>query len=91
MRAYWAEVEHAVAGRAATVEYLSHLLENGAEPMNHTYDVSIRPVADRALLSAIRHVNESEAGATMGSLLGRMRTAGPGPEGVDGSPCDLSR
>src|SRR4051794_34864133 len=86
VRAYWAEAEHAVAGRAATVEYLSHLLENGAEPMNHNYDVSIRPVADRALLSAIRHVNESDAGSTMGSLLGRMRTAGPGPGGVDGCP-----
>ena len=91
LRAYWGEVEHARADRAVTADYLTQLLENGTEPMNHSYNVSIRPVADRALLSAIRHVNEREAGATMGAPRedADRGTRPPGSRRL--SLCDLSR
>ena len=92
LRAYWAEVEHAMAARAGTVEYLSQLLENGTEPMNHSYSVTVRPVADRALLSAIRHVNEAEAGANDGGTPGEDaygRARSPGNRRLP--VCHLSR
>jgi DNA-binding transcriptional MerR regulator len=86
IRAYWAEVEGAVTTRTSTVAYLCQLLTRGDRPMTNTYDVDIRPVSERALLSAVRYVHGSEAGQVAGGLLMRMRGAGPGPEGVAGCP-----
>ncbi len=83
---YWAEVELAVRGRRAVADYLRGLLEGGKQTMEHTYDVQLRSIPARAVLSGMRHVHTADAGAVLGRLLGRMAGAGPGLAGIEGCP-----
>jgi len=91
VRDYWDGVERATSDRRVTAEHLYRRLNGGTtmtEPSYDvpSYDVQVRPVPERALLSAVRHVHADDAGATLGALLGRMRRAGPGLSGLQGAP-----
>lgn len=86
VRGYWSGVEQAVEGRRAAAAYLCAVLEGGSQSMERTYEVALRTIAGRALLSGVRHVHEAQAGAVLGTLLGRMRGAGPGLPGIEGCP-----
>jgi DNA-binding transcriptional MerR regulator len=86
VRSYWAEVEVAMRGRRAVADYLCGLLEGGTQTMEHHYDVQLRSVPARAVISGMRHVHAADAGAVLGGLLGRMGAAGPGLSGIEGCP-----
>jgi DNA-binding transcriptional MerR regulator len=62
------------------------LLDEGSTPMPEQYDVKVRAVPQRAVLSGARRVRLPEADEVLGALLGRMRTSGPGLTGVNGCP-----
>ena len=86
IRGYWREVEQRLAARRGTLEHLCELLDGGAMSTNSPITVTVRPIAERALLSLTRHVHLAEAGAALGAALGRMRGSGPGLAGIEGCP-----
>jgi hypothetical protein len=86
VRGYWSGVEQAADGRRAAAAYLCAVLEGGSRTMERTYQVALRTIADRALLSGVRYVHEAEAGEVLGALLGRMHGAGAGLPGIGGCP-----
>jgi len=86
VRAYWAEREQALQAGRPVLAYLCQLLESAEEPMENSYVIESRTMPERAVLSALRHVNLDDAGAVMGRLLGRMAGSGPGLGGLPGCP-----
>lgn len=62
------------------------LLDEGSTTMPDAYDVKLRAVPERAVLTAARRVHLDDADQVLGSLLGRMRTSGAGLAGVNGCP-----
>ncbi|HET9142579.1 MerR family transcriptional regulator [Actinophytocola sp.] len=86
VREFWAERERDLLHRRPTVDYLCTLLSRKDTPVTRTYEVLVRAMPDRAVVSAIRHVHAAQAGDTLGALLARMRQAGPGLPGLAGCP-----
>jgi DNA-binding transcriptional MerR regulator len=86
IRTYWREVEERLAARRDTLEHLCELLDGGTMSTDPPITVTVRPIAERALLSLTRHVHLAEAGAALGAALGRMRGSGPGLRGIEGCP-----
>ena len=88
VRAHVAATERAAQERAELAGYVCLLLDDsdGSDPMPEKYQVHVRTVPARAVLSGVRRAHAAELGQTLGSLLGRMRDAGPGLPGLAGCP-----
>lgn len=84
VRTYWLDIEQTMTARRAVVDYVCRLLQED-QPMR-SYDVQVRSLPTRTLVSALRYVTLDEAGSVLGALLGRMRAAGPGLAGIAGCP-----
>ena len=54
--------------------------------MPEKYEVQVRTVPERAVLSGMRRAHAPQLGQVLGDLLGRMRAAGPGRPGLAGCP-----
>jgi DNA-binding transcriptional MerR regulator len=78
---YWAGVESVTADRRVLVSYIQAKL-TGADMAQ--YDVQTRIIGERTLLSISRHLHADETGAFFGDAFARLRSAGPGVEGVAG-------
>jgi DNA-binding transcriptional MerR regulator len=80
---YWSGVESVTAGRRALVSYIQAML-TGADMTG--YDIQLRPIPERTLLTISRHLHADEADAFFDNAFGRLRSAGPGIEGIAGCP-----
>jgi hypothetical protein len=54
--------------------------------MPENYEVQVRTVPARAVVSGMRRAHAADLGPVLGDLLGRMRAAGPGRPGLAGCP-----
>lgn len=54
--------------------------------MPDKYEVQVRTVPARAVLSGMRRAHAADLGQVLGDLLGRMRAAGAGRPGLAGCP-----
>ncbi len=79
---YWGEVEATTADRRALVAYLRARLI-GEQPM---YDIQIRTIPERKLLTINRHVHAEGADEFFHDAFSRLRAAAPGIEGIAGAP-----
>ncbi|MGB6580783.1 MAG: MerR family transcriptional regulator [Streptosporangiaceae bacterium] len=80
---YWAGVESVMADRRVLVSYIQAKL-TGADMAR--YDVQTRIIPERTLLSISRHLHADETDAFFGEAFARLRSAGPGVEGIAGCP-----
>jgi DNA-binding transcriptional MerR regulator len=78
IRAHVESAARQVQARAALAAYICRLLEEGSTAVQGTDEVLVRSMPARAVLIGSRHVHIDEAGAVLGELLGRMRSAAPG-------------
>lgn len=81
---YWAIVEADLADRRALVSYIQALL-TGAD-MTSNYDIQLRTIPERTLLSLSRHLHAGETDAFFGDAFTRLRSAAPGVTGIAGCP-----
>ena len=80
---YWAGVESATADRRALVSHIQATLTGADMPR---YDIQTRTIPERTLFSISRHLHANETGAFFGDAFARLRSAGPGLQGVAGCP-----
>ena len=80
---YWAGVESVTAERRVLVSYIQTKLK-GADMAR--YDVQTRIIPERTLVSISRHLHASETDGFFGEAFTRLRSAGPGVEGIAGCP-----
>jgi DNA-binding transcriptional MerR regulator len=80
---YWADVETVTADRRALVSYIQATLTGADMP---SYDIQTRAIPQRTVLSISRHLHANETDAFFGYAFGRLRSAGPGLEGIAGCP-----
>ena len=80
---YWAGVESVMADRRVLVSYIQAKL-TGADMAR--YDVQTRIIPERTLLSISRYLHADETDAFFGDAFARLRSAGPGVEGIAGCP-----
>lgn len=80
---YWAHIESVTAERRALVSYLQARLTGAGMPR---YDIQTRTIPERTLLIIGRHLHASETGAFFDDAFARLRSAGPGVEGIAGCP-----
>jgi DNA-binding transcriptional MerR regulator len=80
---YWAGVEAVTAERRVLVSYIQARL-SGADMTR--YDIQTRTIGARTLLSIRRHLHAAQADAFFGDAFARLRSAGPGLEGIAGCP-----
>jgi DNA-binding transcriptional MerR regulator len=80
---YWSGVESVTIGRRALVSYLQAML-TGADMTS--YDIQLRQIPERTLLTISRHFHADHADAFFDEAFGRLRSAGPGIEGIAGCP-----
>jgi DNA-binding transcriptional MerR regulator len=80
---YWAGVESVTADRRVLVSYIQARL-TGADMK--TYDIQTRNIGERTVVSISRHVHLAETDAFFGDAFARLRSAGPGVEGIAGCP-----
>jgi DNA-binding transcriptional MerR regulator len=80
---YWAGVESAAADRRVLVSYIQATLTGADMP---SYDIQTRTIPQRTLISISRHLHANETGAFFGDAFARLRSAGPGMEGIAGCP-----
>jgi DNA-binding transcriptional MerR regulator len=80
---YWAGVESVMADRRVLVSYIQAKL-TGADMAR--YDVQTRIIPERTLLSISRHLHTDETDAFFADAFARLRSAGPGVEGIAGCP-----
>jgi DNA-binding transcriptional MerR regulator len=83
LRAYWASAEADFAARAALVGFLVHRLTGERHPM---FDVTVRDMPARSLLTATRHVGIDEITAFTTELVQRVGGRTPGLPGMAGAP-----
>jgi DNA-binding transcriptional MerR regulator len=83
LREQWAAASADFAARAAVVEFLVHRLTGEGYPM---FDVRIREVPARTLLTAQRHVTADQISAFTTELVQRAGGTVPGLPGIDGAP-----
>ncbi|HEX4090560.1 MAG TPA: MerR family transcriptional regulator [Trebonia sp.] len=81
--AYWADLESVAAERRALVSYIQARLK-GVDMAR--YDIQVREIPDRTLVAISRHVHADQAGAFFDDAFARLRSAGPGVEGIAGCP-----
>jgi DNA-binding transcriptional MerR regulator len=81
--AYWAQAESVTAQRRALVGYIQATLRG--EAMN-SYDIKTRSIPGRTLVSVTRHVHLDETDEFFADAFARLRSAGPGIEGIAGCP-----
>lgn len=81
--AYWAGIESVQASRRALVSYIQATL-TGAEMTS--YDIQTRSMPERKLLTISRHLHAAEADAFFDDAFARLRSAGPGIDGIAGCP-----
>jgi DNA-binding transcriptional MerR regulator len=88
VRAHVAAAQRAVRERAELADYVCLLLDqhDRSNPMPEKYEVQVRTVPERAVLSGMRRAHAADLGQVLGDLLGRMRAAGPGRTGLAGCP-----
>ena len=87
VRAHVSEAQRAVRERAELAGYICLLLDDSDRSnLMDKYEVQVRTVPARAVLSGTRRAHAAELGQVLGTLLGRMRASGPGLPGVDGCP-----
>ncbi len=80
---WWDGLEAMRVERRDLVTYLQGRMR-GEEPT--VYDVKVRSMPERALVSINRHVDASETEAFFGEAFSRLRACGPGLEGIPGVP-----
>jgi len=80
---YWAHIESVTAERRALVSYLQARLTGAGMP---GYDIQTRTIPERKLLIIGRHLHADETGAFFDDAFARLRSAGPGVEGIAGCP-----
>ena len=68
---------------ASLVAYLRARLRGEEQTM---YDIKVRRMPERPLVSINRHVDASGTGAFFDEAFSRLRAAGPGLEGIEGVP-----
>jgi DNA-binding transcriptional MerR regulator len=80
---YWSQVESATAERRVLVSYIQARLQGGDMAR---YDIQTRTIPGRTLVAVTRHVHANEAGPFFSDAFARLRSAGPGIEGIAGCP-----
>ena len=80
---YWAQVEAAGLERRALVSYLRARLTG---EQNTMYDINVRTMPERKILSITRHVHTNGTDAFFHHAFPRLRAAAPGLEGIAGVP-----
>jgi DNA-binding transcriptional MerR regulator len=80
---WWDGVEAMRVERRELLTYLQGRMR-GEEPT--VYDVNVRSMPERTLVSINRHVDASEAEAFFDEAFSRLRACGPGLEGIGGVP-----
>ena len=83
VRAYWDEVEQVSAERRGLVDYLCSRLRGTTMT---THDVMLRTLPERRLASINRHLLVGETDAFFGEAFAKLRSTGPGLEGIAGCP-----
>ena len=81
---WWEQAEAAMADRRALVAYIQSRLKGEEEPPMR--DVSIRAIPERMVASISRHVTIGETGAFFDDAFRRLRSLGPGLQGIEGVP-----
>jgi DNA-binding transcriptional MerR regulator len=80
---YWQQVEAVMADRRALASYLQARLRGD----DHTvYDIEVRQMPERKLLTISRHVTLDDSDAFFDDAFSRLRSAGPGIKGIEGVP-----
>jgi DNA-binding transcriptional MerR regulator len=80
---WWDGVEAMRTERRSLVVYLQARLRGEEHPV---YDIDLRRLPERTLISINRHVDASGADAFFREAFARLRAAGPGLQGVEGVP-----
>jgi DNA-binding transcriptional MerR regulator len=83
VRSYWADVESVTTDRRALVAHIQAKL-TGADMAK--YNVQTRIIPERTLLSISRHLHLNQTDAFFAEAFSRLRSAGPGLEGIAGVP-----
>jgi len=83
LEAWWAGAEAVRADRRSLVAYLQSRLRGEEHPV---YDIAVRSLPERTLVSLNRHVDASGTGAFFNEAFARLRAAGPGLHGIEGVP-----
>jgi DNA-binding transcriptional MerR regulator len=83
LRADWALASAGFAARTAVIDLLLHRLTGEEHPM---YDVTVRDMPARSLLTVQRHVNADEITAFTTELVLRLGGKAPGLPGIAGAP-----
>jgi DNA-binding transcriptional MerR regulator len=80
---YWQQVESVTADRRALASYLQTRLTGDDQTV---YDIEIRRMPERKLLTMSRHVTVETSGAFFNDAFSRLRAAGQGMKGIEGVP-----
>ena len=80
---WWDGVETVGAERRSLVAYLRARLRGEEQTM---YDINVRHLPERRLVSINRHVDAPGTGAFFDEAFSRLRAAGPGLQGIEGVP-----
>jgi DNA-binding transcriptional MerR regulator len=80
---YWHEQERAVAAKRELVGFLINQLNGKRTTM---YEVLVRELPARALLTLSKHLTADQIGEFAGPLFGRFGGAVPRPDGIAGAP-----
>jgi len=83
LRGYWDQVEATTAERRALVSYLQARLTGATMSQ---YEVQVRRMPERRVLSINRHLLSNETDAFFDDAFARLRSAGPGLPGIEGAP-----
>jgi len=81
--AYWAQTESVAAERRALVPYIQATLRGDAMT---GYDIQTRTISGRTLVSVTSHLYLGEADEFFAAAFARLRSPGPGLEGIAGCP-----
>ena len=80
---WWERVETKVAERRAVVCALQSRLREEDQAM---YDINVRSMPERSVLTISRHLHIGESGQFFEDAFTRLRAAGPGLDGIAGVP-----
>lgn len=83
VHAYWDGVERVSAERRALVAYLCSRLEGTTMT---THDIDVLTLPERRIASISRHVLAADTDAFFHEAFARLRSTGPGREGIAGCP-----
>lgn len=80
---YWAGIESVTASRRALVSYIQAVLTGVTMA---SYTIQTRGLPGRTLASISRHLHANETEAFFDDAFARLRSVGPGVEGIAGCP-----